>query len=144
MLRTVGKLASRSATFKLARYRTWILFNDSSRPDRQDSGRLTEIWLEPTMDHPISSVLDEQWFRPIRECSFPIVPDNRNPSFKTGLIRYAIASFTISNSGLYAITNSFLRTLSETNIDGVEVRVFVNDGDPLKSIVSMRRRRGRF
>ncbi len=58
------------------------------------------------------------------------IPDSTGQSesfVQNGLDRYAIASFTISNSGLYAITNSFLRTLSETNINGVEVRVFVND-----------------
>ncbi len=50
--------------------------------------------------------------------------------------RYAIASFTVSESGFYTIANSFvgvspLSSMAKT--DGVEVRVFVNRETPLLS-----------
>ena len=45
------------------------------------------------------------------------------------LDRYAITAYEVENSGHYAITESFIKTVNESNVDGVEVRVFVND-DP--------------
>ena len=45
------------------------------------------------------------------------------------LDRYAIAAYSVANSGHYSITDSFIKTVNQTNSDGVEIRVFVND-DP--------------
>ena len=53
------------------------------------------------------------------------------------LDRFAIAAYSVSDSGYYAITDSFLTTVSPTNMDGVEVHVFVNDGSLLVSQTSI-------
>lgn len=45
------------------------------------------------------------------------------------LDRYAITSFTVANSGNYSLTDSRLQAVVANNLDGVEVRVFVNS-DP--------------
>lgn len=47
-----------------------------------------------------------------------------------GIERYAIAAYTVPSDGMYAITDSFVDPL-ETQGNGGDVMVFVNDGAPL-------------
>ena len=53
----------------------------------------------------------------------------------SGVDRYSIASFTVSQSGHYQITDSFISLFPSSpnsNSDGVEYRVFVNRDQPLE------------
>ena len=58
--------------------------------------------------------------------------------FRNGVARYSIASYTVQESGVYSIDNSFVGlnpTSSTAPTDGVEVRVFVNRETPVDVVI---------
>lgn len=58
--------------------------------------------------------------------------------YRGGVARYSIASFTVPESGVYSIDNSFVGlnpNSSTAPTDGVEVRVFVNRDAPIDVVV---------